>query len=66
MENKLKEFLGELGLARSGARVMIKKGNKGVIRTNNKYLNDTRSALALIDNLKVVKVSGVVNKVWRG
>ena len=66
MNNTLKSFLGELGIARGGIKILAKKGNKGVIRTNNKSLNDTRSALALINNLKIVKVSGVLNKVWRG
>lgn len=65
VNNTLKEFLGTLGLARGGIRILAKKGNKGVVRTNNKYLNDTRSALSLIKDLKIVKVSGVLNKIWR-
>jgi len=62
VNNTLTEFLGILGMARAGARVLIKKGNKGIIRINNKYLNDTRSGLSLVENLKIVKVSGVLNK----
>lgn len=66
IDSKLKGFLGELGLARSGARILMKKGNKGIIKTNVKYLNDTRSALALIENLKIIRVSGTLNKVMNG
>jgi len=63
VSSALREFLGTLGLARGGVRILAKTANKGVVRTNNKFLNDTRSALTLVKNLKVTKVSGVLNKV---
>lgn len=64
------EFLGELGCARSGLMVLDEwKQNKGILKVNNKYLNETRAALALIKEInnqkvivKTVGVSGILKK----
>ena len=66
-----KRFLGELGIAKSGIKFMSfdKTSQLGVIRTNSKYLDETKSALTLIKKLcsknakiDVLKISGILNK----
>lgn len=66
-----KQFLGELGIAKSGLNFISfdKKFQLGVIRTNSKYLDETKAALTLIKKLcskkvkiDVLKVSGMLNK----
>jgi len=66
-----KRFLGELGLGKAGLNFMKfdKKYQLGIIRTNSKYLDETKTALTLIKKLSsknakvdVLKVSGIMNK----
>ena len=66
-----KRFLGELGIGKAGLNFMSfdKKSQLGVIRTNSKYLDETKAALTLIKKLcsktvkvDVLKVSGILNK----
>jgi RNase P/RNase MRP subunit POP5 len=66
-----KKFLGELGIGKAGITFMKfdKKYQLGIIRTNSKYLDETKTALTLIKKLSsinakvdVLKVSGIINK----
>ena len=69
--NMIKQFLGELGMSKAGIIILgNKKSGKGIIRVNNNYVDEVKTALALINNynnkdIKVesLKVSGVINKV---
>ena len=54
----IKGFLGDLGMAKAGIKIM----NNNIIRTNNRHLDEVKSALILIKGLDIVKVSGLLNK----
>lgn len=65
------QFLGELGVARSGLRVVDfdEKKQKGVIKVNHKSVEEGRVVLALVKEvnrkpaaLRVVGVSGILKK----
>ncbi len=69
--SEYKRFLGELGIGKAGLKFMSfdKKNQLGVLRTNSKYLDETKAALTLVKKLKsknakinVLKVSGMLNK----
>jgi RNase P/RNase MRP subunit POP5 len=69
--SEYKRFLGELGIGKAGIKFMSfdKKNQIGVLRTNSKYLDETKVALTLIKKLKsknakvdILKVSGMINK----
>jgi len=66
---ELKTIVGELGLARSGLRFIKSKNNRGILQINHNALNETKTALSLINNInnekvniRTLKVSGVLNK----
>ena len=59
------QFLGELGMARSGLQFLPKTWNKtnmtGNIKTGHKFVNETKAALALIKGkiaVSTIKTSG--------
>ncbi len=65
------KFLGELGVSRSGLMIISDqfKDNIGVVKANNKYVDEVKTALSLIkkvDNKKVIVntigVSGTLKK----
>lgn len=67
------QFLGELGMARSGLQFLPETWNKtnmtGIIRTGHKFVNETKAALALIKEVKgkraaisTVRTSGSIDK----
>lgn len=65
----IKNFLGELTMARAGVMILINRDQKGIIRVNHKYVDEVKMALALINNyngneikIETVRVSGVINK----
>ncbi|MEK6937004.1 MAG: Rpp14/Pop5 family protein [Nanoarchaeota archaeon] len=65
----IKRFIGELGMGKAGARILNHNGNKGIIRVNNKHVDEVKMALALINNyndkeikVECTKVSGVLRK----
>ncbi|MFH1332357.1 MAG: Rpp14/Pop5 family protein [archaeon] len=66
----LLQFLGELGLARAGVIVLEDwKRNRGVMKVNNKHVDDVRAALALISRIdnepvvvRSVGASGILRK----
>ena len=66
----IKQFLGELGMSKAGVNILGNSSIKGIIRVNHDYVNEVKTALALINNynnkeIKVesIKVSGVINKI---
>ena len=56
--SNIKDFLGELGMAKAGVKLM----ENNIVRTNNKHLDEVKSALILIKGLDIVRVSGLLNK----
>ncbi len=66
----LLRFLGELGFAKAGVIVLDDwKNNKGVLKVNNKHIDDVRSGLALIKRVgnetvifRTVGISGILRK----
>jgi len=74
-EKQIKEsvlsLIGELGYGKAGIMILKETFNnqKGLIKVNNKYVNELKMALGLIkniDNQKVIVnpigVSGIINK----
>ena len=63
------QFLGELGMARSGLQFLPKTWNKanmtGIIKTGHKFVNETKVALALIKGkiaVSTIRTSGSIDK----
>jgi ribonuclease P/MRP protein subunit POP5 len=67
------QFLGEKGVAQAGIWLLPDKYNpqtqRGLVRVNNKYVNDLKSVLTLIDQIenkevivRSVGVSGILKK----
>jgi ribonuclease P/MRP protein subunit POP5 len=68
LECSIKEFIGDLGMARAGVLFLKDwKNNKGIIKVNTRYVNEIKGALALIKEHKVQSlfVSGSIEKVRR-
>ncbi|MBW2982015.1 hypothetical protein KY343_03990 [Candidatus Woesearchaeota archaeon] len=66
-------FLGQLGLAKAGIRILPEKWNlelqKGIIKVNHRQVDELKSALTLIEKInnknvvmKSIGVSGMLNK----
>ncbi len=71
INNSLLKFLGELTISRAQTKIIKDswKNNKGIIKVNVKYLNDTKLALGLIKQMNnkkvivnVIGVSGILKK----
>lgn len=69
VKEALKDFLGELGLAKSAPLFVKEKDNKFILKVNHKYINESISALILIKRIKnkpvIVKsiiTSGTIKK----
>ena len=69
------QFLGELGMAKSGLQVLPEtwRKDKGVIRIGHKYVNEAKATLAFVKEYKgekiiitCLKVSGAVGKLKGG
>ena len=59
----IKDFIGEYGLSRAGIMFISYKNNKGIIKTNVKYLDHVKTALSLMKTrVKPIKVSGTIKK----
>ena len=65
------KFLGELGLAKAGIIHLEEayNNNKGILRINNKYINEIKMSLSLIKSInndkviiKTLYLSGMLNK----
>ena len=72
VQDSIQQFLGEYGCAQAGIHCIENTNKYGVIKTNTKYVNQVKTALALIKIIKnqnvrfaTTKVSGVINKVKR-
>lgn len=65
VHESIKDFIGDLGVAKANPVLLIKKSKKGIIKVNNKYVNTIKTALMLIkdNNVKTVKVSGMLNRI---
>jgi len=69
IKNGLLGFLGELGYGKAGVMFVNQKENKGIIKINNKHVDNVKAGLALIKEIeeskvliKSVYVSGILNK----
>jgi|SRR3989338_1152796 len=70
IENAHLKFLGELGSASAGIRVLDHfSQNKGIVKVNSRYVDKSRVALMLMDTIKgrevevkTVGVSGTLKK----
>ena len=69
INNKILQFLGEKGYAKMNLMFMDNWGNKGIIKVNNKEVDNTKAALMLAEKIndekiliKSVKVSGSLKK----
>jgi len=64
IEIGVKDFIGDLGIARSGIKFLKSKRNRGILQVNHNSVYEVKTALALIDgaNVRTVRVSGVINK----
>jgi len=55
------QFLGELGMARSGLQFLPETWNSknmtGIVRTGHKFVNETKTALTLIKKINSSKVT---------
>ena len=76
INNNLKDFIGTLGVAGAGIRVLSKRWSQktqtGIIMVNNKYLNELKASLTLITKvnnkaatIKSLGVSGILKKTKR-
>jgi len=70
IEDKMKEFIGTLGMANAGPIFLNDwEDNKGIVRVNSKFVDHTKASLALIKEVNGKKVlfqslgvSGVIDK----
>lgn len=59
----IKDFIGEYGIAKAGIMFIKYKGNRGIIKTNVKSLEQVKTALSLMkQRVKPAKVSGTLKK----
>ena len=72
VQESVQRFLGEYGCAQAGIHYIENTHKHGVIKTNTKQVNQVKTALALIKEIKnhkvrfaTTKVSGMINKVKR-
>tara|TARA_Y100000310_G_scaffold309580_1_gene353833 strand:- start:1522 stop:1872 length:351 start_codon:yes stop_codon:yes gene_type:complete len=70
VSNKMKQFIGELGIAQAGLMHLKDwKNNQGIIKVNAKHVDHAKASLSLIKTInekkatvKSVAVSGIINK----
>ncbi len=59
----IKDFIGEYGMAKAGLMFIKSKNNKGIIRTNVKWLEQVRTSLSLMKTrVRILKISGTLKK----
>jgi len=65
----IRRFIGELGMGKAGVSVLRNDGFKGILRVNHDYVDEVKTALALVNNynnkeikIESTKVSGVLKK----
>ena len=70
IEKKMLQFLGELGYGKAGVMILdLWDNNTGILRTNNKYVDEVKTALATVEKIGDQKVmirslatSGMITK----
>lgn len=66
LNHALLKFLGELGCAKAGSIILDEwKNNRGIIRANNREVDNVKAALTLIKDgilVKCIYVTGLLNK----
>jgi len=62
IESELRNFIGDLGLAKAGLSFIKTKNNRGILQVSHKSLDEVKTGLALIDSVPVrtVLVSGTL------
>lgn len=71
--NQIFEFIGTFGVSKAGVRILADKWNpksqRGLIKVNNKHVDEIKSALCFIKDInnkkiivKTVGVSGILKK----
>ena len=71
IENSLKSFLGDLGVARAGVLFLKDwKNNRGILKVNTKHVDEIKASFALIQDIahhkaivRSVGVSGALEKI---
>ena len=71
IEQTMKGFLGDLGIARAGILFLNDwKENRGIIKVNTKYVDEIKASFALIQDIahhkaivKSIGVSGALEKI---
>jgi len=71
IEQTMKSFLGELGMARAGVLFLNDwKNNRGILKVNTKYVDDVKASMALVQEIaqhkaivRSVAVSGALEKI---
>ena len=71
IEQSMKGFLGDLGMARAGVLFLLDwKQNKGIIKVNTKYVDEVKASLALVQEIaqekaiiRSIGVSGALEKI---
>ena len=58
LKDAIKSFIGELGFARAGIRLM----SNNIIQVNSNYVDEVIYALALTKDIKTKRTSGMINK----
>ncbi len=65
----IRRFIGELGMGKAGVSILRNEGQKGILRVNHDYVDEVKTALALVNNynnkdvrIESIKVSGVLKK----
>ena len=64
IEEKLRNFVGDLGIARAGLRFVDAQHNRGIIQVSHTSVHEIKTGLALINgfNVRTIKVSGSLSK----
>lgn len=68
--SKYKEYFGIFGLAKANLKILDEwKNKKGIIKVENKYVDETKSSMVLIKKIndqnvivRCIGVSGIINK----
>lgn len=59
----IKDFIGEYGMAKAGIMFISSRNNRGIIKTNVKWLDQVKTSLSLMkQRVKPIKVSGTLKK----
>ena len=72
IEQELRGFIGDLGLAKANLKFIKSNNNRGILQVNHHFVHEIKAGLALINQInnnqirmRTIKVSGVINKLKR-